>query len=179
MPEKVLAAGRITGSYGVRGWVRIHAYTEPPENFFTLGEWRVTRNGRSESLAFDGGRAQGKGLVAHITGVDDRATAETYRGLTVEVPRSALPALEEGDYYWRDLEGLQVWCREDEASERVLLGEVDHLIDTGANDVLVVKPSAGSLDGHTRLIPYLPGDTVARVALAEGRIDIDWFLDEF
>tara|TARA_R110000823_G_scaffold115436_2_gene238066 strand:+ start:2375 stop:2914 length:540 start_codon:yes stop_codon:yes gene_type:complete len=179
MNEELLAAGRITGCYGVRGWVRIHSYTAPPENFLALGQWCIRRNGSREPLAIDAGRMQGKSLVAHIAGVDDRATAESYRGLTVEVPRAVLPPLEEGDYYWRDLEGLQVWCREDEASERVLLGVIDYLIDTGANDVLAVKPTAGSIDQHTRLIPYLPGDTVAAVDLAEGRIDINWFLDEF
>ena len=177
--DDTLEAGRITGCYGVRGWVRVQSFTEPPENFLDLGQWQVTRAGVREPLEIDQGRVQGKGLVVHIAGVDDRDAAETYRGLTVEVPRTALPALDDGDYYWRDLEGLQVWCRENPASERVLLGVVNYLIDTGANDVLVVKPVTGSIDEHERLIPYLPGATVAAVNLEQGRIEVDWFLDEF
>ena len=97
-------------------------------------------------------------------------------GLEVSVPDSALPVLEDGEYYWRELQGLQVWCRNGEG--RVLLGTVDYLIETGANDVLVVKACQGSIDKRERLIPYLPGDVVTRVDLEEGLLEVDWFLDE-
>ena len=114
--------------------------------------------------------------MAHIAGVDDRTLAESYKGLEVCIPESALPALPEGEYYWRDLQGLQVWCQEGE--RRVLLGVVDYLIETGANDVLVVAACEGSLDERERLIPYLPGNSVTRVDLEEGVIELDWFIDE-
>jgi 16S rRNA processing protein RimM len=114
--------------------------------------------------------------VAHIRDVDDRTLAEQYRGLEIVVPADALPALPTGEYYWRDLEGLQVWCQDGE--EKVLLGSVDYLIETGANDVLVVKPCKGSIDKRERLIPYLPDDTVIRVDLDEALIEVDWFVDE-
>jgi 16S rRNA processing protein RimM len=55
---------------------------------------------------------------------------------------------------------------------------VDHLIETGANDVLVVKACEGSIDMRERLIPYLPGNTVIRVNLDEAVIEVDWFLDD-
>ena len=111
-----------------------------------------------------------------MAGVDDRTLAESYKGLDVVIARSALPALPEGEYYWRDLQGLQVWCHEGEG--RVLLGRVDHLIETGANDVLVVAACEGSIDERERLIPYLPGDSVTGVDLASGVIEVDWFVDE-
>ena len=168
--------GKITGCYGIKGWVKVRAFTEPPENFLGFGEWHIKRRGAYEPIEFDQGRVQGKGLVAHIAGVDDRTLAESFRGLQVAVRSDALPQLDEGEYYWRDLQGLQVWCREGE--ERVLLGTVDYLIETGANDVLVVKACEGSLDERERLIPYLPGDTVTRVDLEAAVIEVDWFLDE-
>jgi 16S rRNA processing protein RimM len=171
-----LVIGRITGCYGIKGWVKVHAYTEPMENFFDYTGWTVRRRGGDEAIEFDAGRRHGKGLVAHIRGVDDRNQAETYRGLDVSVPAGALPELDEGEYYWHQLEGLQVWCSSPEGL--VLLGEVDHLIDTGANDVLVVRPSEGSLDQRERLIPWLRGQTVTRVDLDAGRIEVDWFPDE-
>jgi 16S rRNA processing protein RimM len=182
--DDMLAVGRITGCYGVKGWVKIHSYTEPKENFLRFGQWMVRRRGGVESFELDDGRVQGKGLVVHIAGVDDRTLAEAYSGLEVVVPAGSLPALEEGDYYWSQLQGLQVWCRDrgdegrDRDKERILLGTVDYLIETGANDVLVVKPSADSIDDRERLIPYLPGDVVTGVDLDRAVIEVDWFLED-
>jgi len=171
----LLAAGRITGCYGIRGWVRVQSYTQPPENFLALGQWQLNRRGAYEPLEFDAGRRHGKGLVAHIAGVDDRTLAESYRGLEVVVPEAALPPLAEGEYYWRQLQGLQVWCRVN--GDSVLLGRVDHLLETGANDVLVLRPCAGSVDERQRLVPY-HDDTVMRVDLEAGLMEVDWFLEE-
>ena len=179
--DDLLVVGKITGCYGVKGWVKIHSYTEPKENFLGFGKWMLRRKGAVEPVEFVDLRAQGKCLVAHIAGVDDRTLAESYRGLEVVVPAGSLPDLEEGDYYWSQLQGLQVWCRDQSpgaGAEPVLLGSVDHLIETGANDVLVVKPSQGSMDDRERLIPYLPGDVVTRVDLAEAVIEVNWFLED-
>jgi 16S rRNA processing protein RimM len=179
--DDLLVVGKITGCHGIKGWVKIHSYTEPQENFLRFGKWMLRRKGVVEPVEFDDGRAQGKGLVAHIAGVDDRALAESYRGLEVAVLAGSLPDLEEGDYYWTQLQGLQVWCSDrslESSAERVLLGTVDHLIETGANDVLVVKPTEGSTDDRERLIPYLPGDVVTRVDLAEAVIEVNWFLED-
>lgn len=171
-----LVAGRITGCFGIRGWVKIHSFTEPMENFLGFGEWMLKRREGLEPVVFDDGKVHGKGLVAHIRGVDDRNTAETFRGLEVAVKAALLPELEEGDFYWHQLQGLQVWCRD--GDRKVLLGVVDHLMDTGANDVLVLRPCEGSIDERERLIPYLPGNVVRSVDPAEGVIEVDWFPDE-
>jgi 16S rRNA processing protein RimM len=136
----------------------------------------LKRRSGLEPIEFDAGRRQGRGLVAHIAGVDDRTLAESYKGLEVAVPADSLPQLEQGDYYWSQLQGLQVWCQDGE--DKVLLGSVDYLIETGANDVLVVKACEGSIDQRERLIPYLPGDVVTRVDLDEAVIEVEWFLDE-
>jgi 16S rRNA processing protein RimM len=177
--NRMLVVGKITGCYGVKGWVKIHSYTEPQENFLGFGRWMLQRRGAPEPIEFDQWRRQGKGLVAHIAGVDDRTLAESYKGLSVAVEEGSLPHLEEGDYYWRQLQGLQVWCRDAEAEQdRVLLGVVDYLIETGSNDVLVVKASRDSIDERERLIPYLPGDVVTRVDLEQAMIEVDWFIHE-
>ncbi len=179
--DDMLAVGKITGCYGIKGWVKIHSYTEPKENFFRFGLWKLRRRGVLEPIEFESGRAQGRGLVAHIPGVDDRTLAESYSGLEVLVTADNLPKLETGDYYWSQLQGLQVWCRDPSHQgndERVLLGTVDYLIETGANDVLVVKPSADSIDQRERLIPYLPGRVVTRVDIDAAAIEIDWFLED-
>jgi 16S rRNA processing protein RimM len=172
----MLEVGRITGCFGVQGWLRIHSFTEPMENFLSYGQWHIKRQGGFEAVEFDRGKRQGKGLVAHMVGVDDRTLAESLKGLVVAIPEGALPQLEDGDYYWRDLKGLRVWCQN--GNEKVLLGEVDYLLETGANDVLVVKACDGSFDERERLIPYLLGDTVIRIDIQESVIEVDWFLDE-
>ena len=171
-----LVVGKITGCYGVKGWVRLHSYTEPQENLLSLEGWHLQRSGQRKPVSFDQCKRQGKGLVAHIAGVDDRTLAESFQGMEVVVPETALPPLEEGEYYWRQLQGLAVWLVQAEA--RTLLGHVDYLLETGANDVLVVKASPDSVDDRERLIPYLPGQTVLRVDVNEALIEVDWFLDE-
>ena len=175
----VLLVGKITGCHGIRGWVKIHSYTDPLDNFLAYGQWMLKRQGALEPVEFDAGRRQGRGLVAHIAGVDDRTVAESYRGLEVMTPADKLPSLEHGEYYWRQLEGLKVWCRPPgETGDRVLLGEVDYLIETGANDVLVIKACEGSMDQRERLVPYLPGDVVTRVDLEQALIEVDWYPDD-
>lgn len=182
--------GKIVGCFGIKGWVKIHAYTDPVENFLAYGVCTVkARDGRpgvhdNALLEFDSGHRQGKGLVAHIKGVDDRTLAESYKGLELSVPATQLPKLESGDFYWHQLSGLKVWCADQDSEEagpesdhRVLLGVVDHLIETGANDVMVVKACEGSYDQKERLVPYLPGDVVTRVDLEEAVIEVDWFLE--
>ncbi|MCP5130666.1 MAG: ribosome maturation factor RimM [Pseudomonadales bacterium] len=179
--EDMVVVGRITGCYGIKGWVKIHSYTDPGENFLRFGEWMLRRRDAVEPISFDDGRTQGKGLVAHIAGVDDRTVAESYSGLEVLVKADSLPKLEAGEYYWSQLQGLQVWCRDstrEGSDEEVLLGRVDYLIETGANDVLVVKPSTGSVDDRERLIPYLPGDVVSSVDLDRGVIEVNWFIED-
>jgi len=175
-----LVVGKIVGCFGIKGWVKIHSFTEPGENLLGYGSCTISRRTGQEPIEFDAGHRQGKGLVAHIKGVDDRTLAESYKGLEIVAAASELSQLEEGEFYWRQLQGLQVWCRDGDSGEgdkRVLLGKVDHLIETGANDVLVVKACEGSFDQRERLIPYLPGDVITRVDLEEAVIDVDWFLD--
>ncbi len=174
-----LTVGKITGVYGIKGWVKIHSYTDPNDNIAGFGSFKLQRRGSLDEVKFDQWRQQGKGMVAHIAGVDDRTLAESYKGLEIVVEADSLPRLEQGDFYWRQLQGLQVWCTEpDSSNEPVLLGTVDYLIETGANDVLVVKATDNSIDDQERLIPYLPGDVVTRVDLEATRIEVNWFIHE-
>ena len=148
--SQYLIAGKITGCYGIKGWVKIHSYTEPAENILGFDSWMVKRRGGYEPITLCNGKRQGKGLIARIEGIEDRTAAEAFKGLEVAVQATDLPALAEGEYYWRQLQGLQVWCQEE--GKRELLGTVDYLIETGANDVLVVKATKDSLDDRERLI---------------------------
>ena len=170
--DEMLLAGTITGAYGIKGWVKVHALTDPVENFLSFGRWQLSRRGQTRAGEFVSGRRHGKGLIAKLVDVDDRDAAEALRGTEVWVGAQLLPTLEADDYYWHQLQGLQVWCHWQ--GQDLLFGTVDHLLETGANDVLVVRPCAGSMDERERLVPYLPGDVVQRVDLDSQRIEVVW-----
>ena len=119
------------------------------------------------------GRA--KATLARLSGVEDRTAAEALKGSEIRMPTAQFPQADDGDFYWRDLEGLHVWCEEGES--RLLLGTVQRLLETGANDVLVVTPSDGSIDDRERLIPWLPDEVIKQVDLQERTIAVSWFID--
>jgi 16S rRNA processing protein RimM len=178
----LLVIGKITAVYGVKGWVKIHSYTDPVESFISyareegetvfLGEAGKNQTGL-KTVQFDQIKRHGKGLVAHIRGVDDRDIAASYTRQLVSVSRQNLPALESDEYYWHQLEGLTVLATDAEGTE-VVLGKVDHLVETGANDVLVVKKCQGSIDDRERLIPYLPEQVIKEINIDAGQIRVDW-----
>ena len=84
----------------------------------------------------------------------------------------ALPDLSEDDYYWHELIGLRV-----ENTAGQCLGKVSNLLETGANDVLVVDASADSIDDVQRLIPWLPDNVVVKVDRTAGVIVVEWGAD--
>lgn len=155
--------GRIVGVHGIRGWVKVQSWTRPPENILEFPDWWLEHGSEWEPVKVIAARAQGKGLVCAIEGVEDRDIArERLVGRHVAVPRSDLPAPEADEVYWSDLQGMAV-----ETVDGAALGEVDHLIETGANDVLVVRGD------RERLIPYTDA-VVVQVDLAARRLRVDW-----
>jgi 16S rRNA processing protein RimM len=168
-PERFAILGRITAPYGVKGWVRVHPFTESKGSLLRYRSWWVGHEERWSERQVLQSRVHGSAVVAQILGCVGRDAAEQLRGEQVAVLRSALPETRDNEFYWADLLGLRVVNAGGEE-----LGEVGELLETGANDVLVVEPSAGSIDDRQRLIPYLPGDVVLEVDLATGRILVDW-----
>ncbi|MGL6162641.1 ribosome maturation factor RimM [Microbulbifer sp.] len=165
----LVTAGRITAVYGVRGWVKVHSYTEPMDNILQFPEWWLEGGDGWEPLQIDGGRRHGKGLIAHIKDVDDRDRAARYCQRDIAIRSDAMPPLAEGEYYWHQLEGLRVVSEFEGRS--CDFGRVERLMETGANDVLVVR---GREDGRERLIPYLPGEYITDIDLDSGVITVVW-----
>lgn len=164
--------GRITAVYGVKGWFKIHSYTEIAEDVFAYNPWWLKTAHGVKQVEVDEARPHGKGFVAHIKGIDDRDQAVQYTGIDIAVDRGLLPELDDGEYYWSQLEGLVVVTVYDGKSQR--LGKIDKLLETGANDVLVVAPDDQSIDQRERLIPYVPEQYVVAVDLAIGEMRVDW-----
>jgi 16S rRNA processing protein RimM len=164
--------GRITAVFGIKGWVKIHSYTEPQENLFEYHPWWLKTKHGIKKVEIDDARPHGDAFVAHIVGVDDRDIAMEYTAIDIAIERDLLPELTSGEYYWSQLEGLAVISGFDGKSQR--LGVVAKLFETGANDVLVVAADAASIDERERLIPYVPEQFVLSVDLIAGEILVDW-----
>ncbi len=159
-----IVVGRINGLHGVQGWVKVFSHTQPRENILRYRTWHLLLGGQWVATKLLDGRQQGKGIVAHLDGYDDRDQAASLMETEIAIRREQLAATVPGEYYWADLQGLTVVN-----TEGVELGTVTHLLETGANDVLVVR------DGATeRLIPYVPGQFVLEVVLDEGLMRVDW-----
>lgn len=161
--SKRVIVGRVSGLFGVQGWVKVFSHTAPRENIINYSPWQLKLGSGWKELTVKAGRAQGRGLIAQLEGIADRDAAAALVGAEIAVCREQLPAAAEDEYYWADLEGLRVITR-----DGVELGIVSHLLATGANDVLVVRGE------RERLIPYIPGQVVVDVDLNAGTLRVDW-----
>ncbi len=160
--------GRVASAYGVQGWLKIQPYTAEPGNLADYRTWWLgdEKQGWRELDVLESALHGGKTVVAQVMGCHDRTTAEKYKGMLVAVPRDRLPHLEQDEYYWSDLIGLDVI---NEAGER--LGVVDALQDTGANQVLCVRGANREI-----LIPFI-ASAIKQVDLAGKVIRVDWQTD--
>lgn len=165
--------GRVASPFGIKGWVKVMSFAEPPENILQYLPWRL-RNSKSGTVVRTietlEGKKHGKGLVVRIAGIQDRDQAEALTGLEIVVDRNQLPEPEEGSYYWSDLEGLQV-----ATAEGVVLGKVDQMLEAGAADVMLVCGTGA--DNSRHLIPFLRDEIVLKVDLEAGVIQVNWTQD--
>ncbi len=160
-PINPVVLGEVSAHYGVRGWVKVFSHTRPLENILDYPRWWLRVRGQWQEVEVAEGRMHGKGIVVRFGDVDSREQAEIYLKAEIAVNRDQLP---EGDgFYWSDLIGLNV-----ETIEGVSLGVVDHLFETGANDVVVVRGE------RERLLPWVRDDVIKDVSLEDGIIRVDW-----
>jgi 16S rRNA processing protein RimM len=160
--ERLVVIGRITGVFGVRGWVRVFSYTEPLENVLDYSPWTLGDDA-TRQIAVVEGHSHGKGIVARIEGVADREVARGLIGSEISVPRSRFGAAEGTQFYWSDLLGFEV-----ANLGGAVLGQVSEFLETGANDVIVVTGD------RRRLVPFVQGPVVRSVDLGLRRIVVDW-----
>ncbi|MCB1723063.1 MAG: ribosome maturation factor RimM [Chromatiaceae bacterium] len=162
--ERFVTLGRVSGAHGIRGWVKVHSETSPRGNIFGYTPWTLVRDGNRETRDVEDGRVQGKAVVVKLAGCDDRDAAEDLAGAEILVNREQLPATTRpGEYYWADLVGLEVFTL-----DGTVLGRIERLFETGANDVIVVKGE------RERLLPYVWQQVVREVDLEQGVMRVDW-----
>jgi 16S rRNA processing protein RimM len=154
--------GRIGAPFGIKGWIKVQPYTETLDSLFDYDFWHVGRDENWQDFEVEEAAVHGDGLIAKLVGIDNREQAFALRGREVAVNRQALPQTAENEYYWTDLIGLTVVNQ-----QGVELGQVAGLMETGSQDVLVVKGD------RERLIPFVDA-YVTRVDMPGERIDVDW-----
>lgn len=159
--------GRVSAPFGVKGWIKVQPFTSEVDSLTSYKKWWLDIDGDWQEHAVESAQAQGRTIVAKLEACDDRNLAVMYRGKQVAVPREALPKAAANEFYWADLVGLRVI--NDEARD---FGAVIRILETGANDVLVVQGDGG----QERLIPFI-ADAIRKVDLAAGVIRVNWGLD--
>lgn len=148
---------------GVKGWLKVHSYTDPRDSIVDFKTW-ILRSGHDEqTVELEDGKKHGRTVTAKLKAIDDRDRAEALVGADIAVEREALEPCEPGEYYWTDLEGLDVITVQGDN-----LGRLDYLFETGGHDVMVVEGD------RQRLIPFAQETVVREVRMEKGVIVVDW-----
>ena len=154
VPEDRIQIGQLRSAYGLNGWLWVYSNTEPMSNIFDYLPWYIETKAGWQTIDVKRWKPHGKGLVVALKGVNDRTGAENLVGANI----------------WIAVLGL------DDEEQEVNLGQIFELFETGANDVMVVKATADSIDAEERMIPWHK-DVVQRVDLEAGRIYVNWGVD--
>ena len=168
--ENQIILGKVGAVYGIKGWLRIHSFTDEPDAILDYFPWSLKLGNNTRTVDITDWRKHNKGLIVKVRGTDDRDDAQAFVGSEIFTNESSLPALPQGDYYWRDLIGMAVVT-----TKGYDLGVVSDMLETGANDVLVVKANLNDGFGKKeRLIPYLLDQVVESVSMENKQICVDW-----
>ena len=159
--------GRVIAALGIKGWVKVKAFTEATDGLADFPVWWLEDQGTWTRFEVADTTLSNKGFGALLKGIPDRTAAERLRGRNIGLPRESLPLLDADEIYWIDLIGLEVCNVKGEK-----LGTLENLMETGANDVLVVKAD----DGATRLLPFI-AQVVKEIDREKKRVTVDWELD--
>jgi len=181
--SELIVLGEVTGHFGVKGWMKIKSFTRPADLILTYKSWWLSPQPKQLGKHSDSdlvprsvfkvaeGRKQGRNLIVRLEGITNRDGAEPLIGRFIQVAAAELGPAKDGEYYWTDLIGLQVTNIAGE-----FLGEVDHLLETGANDVLVVLGKDDSGSSIERLLPWSE-QVIIEVNLDQQTMIVDWDAD--
>ncbi|MDF7666700.1 ribosome maturation factor RimM [Orbaceae bacterium ESL0727] len=168
--ENLIVVGKFGSSYGIRGWLRIFSFTESPETIFDYAPWYIQQMGIWREVVVESYKPHNQDMLVKLKGIDDRDAANTLTNSEVYVDSGNLPELSDGDFYWKDLIGCRV-----KTVNGYDLGQVTELLETGSNDVLVVKANLKDAFGATeRLIPFVEEQFIKKVDLSAKMIEVDW-----
>ena len=172
-PPDLILVGRVGEAFGLKGGVHLIPYSAEAVALQAARQWWLEGPGKQalRSIEVLSAKTHGDGLTAQLIGVADRDAAQKLKGAMVYVPRSRFPVLDDDEYYWTDLIGLEVVTV---AGQR--LGTVSAMIESGAHPILDVVGEGDDDKPVQRLIPFV-GVYVKSVQRDERRIVVDWGLD--
>ncbi len=162
-PTQYLLAAKLGAVHGLKGYLKLHSFTEPFDNILKYRPWFIDSAAGFVPLICDLHQRQAKVLVVHFEGLHSREVTEHLCNKELYIQRKQLLPLKKGDYYWQDLVGLRV-----ENIDGVALGIVTSMLATGANDVLYIEGK------KIHCVPYLPKQVIKQVDKVAGLILVDW-----
>lgn len=169
-PVNPVVLGKLGSTYGIKGWLRVFSSTEDAESIFDYQPWFIRNKGLWQPIEIESWRHHNQDLVIKIKDIDDREAANLLTNCEIVVDSAQLPELDAGDYYWKDLIGCNVVT-----VGGYELGKVIDMMETGSNDVLVVRANLKDAYGvKERLIPFLTEQVIKHVDLSTHRIEVDW-----
>ncbi|AKP73797.1 Ribosome maturation factor RimM [Piscirickettsia salmonis] len=160
--QNKVIVGRFGAAHGVCGEIKVHSFTEQKAAILDYRPWFIYQGKEWQEIPVCSNRISGKDILASIHGCQDRDIVKRYTNCDIYVTRDQLPELDEGDVYWADLEGLNVLTVEGQR-----LGTIGSMLETGANDVMVIN---GEVE---HLVPYLD-HVVIKVDLKAQQMIVDW-----
>lgn len=165
--ERYIIVGKMGSTYGIHGWLKITSFTQSIETILEYPHWYLSSQNGWQKIQIESGKKHGKGLIVKITGLTTPEQARLLTGKNIAVLRTQLPPTQKNEYYWADLIGLDVFNVADKK-----LGTVRYLMETGANDVVVIA------DEHQRehAIPWLFKSVIKIVSLEDKKLVVDWEL---
>ncbi|MEJ4045322.1 ribosome maturation factor RimM [Erwinia sp. SLM-02] len=168
-PANPLILGKMGSAYGIRGWLKVFSSTEDAESIFDYQPWFIQRAGQWQHVELESWKRHNQDMIIKVKGIDDRDAAGLLTNCEIVVDSEQLPELD-GEYYWKDLMGCQVVT-----TEGYELGKVIDMMETGSNDVMVVKANLKDAFGvQERLIPFLDEQVIKNVDLTTRSITVDW-----
>lgn len=168
--ENRIIVGKFGACYGIRGWIRVFSFTEDPESLFSYQPWYICRNNQWQKVELEGIRTHNQDVVVKLIGVGDRNVANALTNYEIAIDSKLLPALQRGDFYWKDLIGCRVLTR-----QNYDLGIVADLMETGSNDVLIIKANLNDVfNMKERLIPFVDKQVIKMIDLNTKQIIVEW-----
>ena len=204
--NKFVLVGEVCGHFGIKGWVKIKSFMRPRAEITRFSEWFVYRDsldnrshigdvdtatgevdiadGVLEPARLQQSKEQGRHLIAKLAEFDSREQTERLIGAKLFIEKAALVPVQHGEHYWSDLIGLNVMNR-----DGINLGCVDHIVETGANDVLVIVDKGESVASEEvtassnkeqvhkeRLVPW-NDQVIVDVDIEQSIMVVDWDAD--
>ncbi|MFB0975303.1 MAG: ribosome maturation factor RimM [Tolumonas sp.] len=168
--DKSVIVGRLGAVYGIKGWLKVNSFTDNPESIFDYTPWFIMNKGEWREIQLTSWKRHNNGLICKLDGVDSREDAQALTGVDIAVLSDQLPALPQGEYYWRDLIGCAVVT-----TKGYQLGTVSELMETGSNDVLVVQANLNdAFSMKERLIPFIDEQVIKHIDITARLIEVDW-----